>query len=215
MVEKLGDTSVILLVGGEGSRLRPVVGPHAKALAPLSGGPWLGYQLEHLRRVGFRHVILAIGAYGTEIRAFVTASHIRGMRLDIVEDGELRLGTGGAIRKALNAVPGQRACVINGDTLVWGDWAGFGTFHEAVVRTGTILTVAVARRTSKDSGSVTVERRNRVVAVAEKARLRGAWCSAGAYMMERDTPQPRGVGLAFSFEYEWLPALVASGKSVV
>lgn len=62
---------VLILYGGQGTRLAPVLGGVPKALAPIDGRPFLDYQLEALFRAGFVDVVLCTGVGHDQIAAHV------------------------------------------------------------------------------------------------------------------------------------------------
>lgn len=200
----------ILLVGGQGSRLRRILGDIPKALAPVQGRPWLEHQLRHLQRVGFRHVVLAVGVGSVAVRSFVASRPVSGLVVDLSEDGESPLGTGGAIERARTRFGLGLACVINGDTLVWGDWPGF-LDRRGDVGDLWLCTVGVGRRQDIDSGNVHVNSRGQVTEWEERGQGAGGWANAGAYVFCEGTPRPIAAGSSFSLEYEWLPYLTSLG----
>src|SRR5579875_1661964 len=87
----------VVLVGGQGTRLRPLTLTLPKPMLPVAGVPFLTHQLTRLRAAGVEHVVLA-----TSYRAETFAEHFGdgsalGLRLDFATETE-PLGTGGGIR---------------------------------------------------------------------------------------------------------------------
>lgn len=201
--------TAILLAGGAGSRLRPVVGEHAKALVTVGGRPFLEYQFDMCERLRIARVILAVGLFADEVAGYVAAHPRPGLDIVLVHDAPGRLGTGGSLLRALAFAQGDTLVVLNADTLVWGDWPGFCRAHTQL---GAVCTVAVAKRTSVDSAAIILNPDGRVIRYEEKATLNAPWCSGGAYILARHIWTPLPVGSAFSFEREWLPQLVARGS---
>ena len=76
-----------------------------KALIPVAGEPFAAHQLALLSRAGVRRVVYCIGHLGEAIRTFVGSGERWGVEVSYVEDGETLLGTGGALRRALD--PGR------------------------------------------------------------------------------------------------------------
>jgi mannose-1-phosphate guanylyltransferase len=119
-----------VLVGGAGSRLRPLTVNTPKPMLPCAGVPLLSHQLLRLREAGVRHVVLA-----TSYRAEVFTEYFGdGSELDLVIDYVTEtepLGTGGGIRNAadwLDPDPDAPVVVLNGDVLSGHDlgkqWPG-------------------------------------------------------------------------------------------
>ena len=114
-MDELEGLTVIILVGGLGTRLREVVPDLPKPMAPINGRPFLEYQLDYLKKCGVREVILAVGYMADAIQQHFGRCW-KGMKIVYSEEVKA-LGTGGAIVKASRMVPrGGGALVMNGDT---------------------------------------------------------------------------------------------------
>lgn len=103
-----------VLCGGQGTRLRPVIGDLPKCLAPVAGKPFLNYLLEHLHRWSIEKVVLCTGYGGQQIEDFYGPDYA-GMPLLYSREDE-PLGTGGALRQALPLLDSDPVLVLNGDT---------------------------------------------------------------------------------------------------
>ena len=92
---------VIILVGGIATRLRPITEKIPKALVEVGGQPFIAHQLYLLKSQGISFVIISAWYKGEMIREFISDGSRFGMNVQYVFDGDIPLGTGGAIRKAL------------------------------------------------------------------------------------------------------------------
>ena len=106
---------VAILAGGLANRLRPVTETIPKALLEVAGRPFLFHQLEWLRKEGARSVVLCVGYLGEQIQAVVGEGQQFGLAVEYSYDGDRLLGTGGALRKALNKL-GKFFFVMYGDS---------------------------------------------------------------------------------------------------
>ena len=104
----------IVLAGGFGTRLRELVPNLPKAMAPVSGRPFLEILLGTLARKGFRRLVLALG-YMAESVVDHFGEKFAGMNL-VYEIERVPLGTGGAVRRALGRCEADHVFVLNGDT---------------------------------------------------------------------------------------------------
>lgn len=113
----------ILLVGGQGTRLRPLTSHRHKSLVPLLNRPAIEYLFEWLERSGFDRVVLALGQANEDLATAYPAGQ-RG-RLEIIPILEReRLESGGAIRNAVKTTGiAGRFAVLNGDVYVDFDFA--------------------------------------------------------------------------------------------
>ncbi|MBF0142455.1 MAG: nucleotidyltransferase family protein [Magnetococcales bacterium] len=104
----------VVLAGGLGTRLRAVVPDLPKPLAPIQGRPFLSYLLDRLERQGVDRVVLSVGFKGDLFRRTFGDRY---RDLDLVYAVEASpLGTAGGIGLGLDAIRGEAAFVLNGDT---------------------------------------------------------------------------------------------------
>jgi D-glycero-alpha-D-manno-heptose 1-phosphate guanylyltransferase len=188
----------VVLAGGFGSRLRSIVSELPKCLAPVSGRPFLHYQLNLLERAGLRHVILATGHKGELVEAAIGSRY---GKITIGYSQETTpLGTGGALWKALAQCRGESTLVLNGDTYIDLDFSSMLEEADYDVLVAVVSVADCAR-----FGSVRVEGR-RIVSFQEKGLSGPGLINSGTYLVRRDlrTRLPR-TG-AFSFERDILEA---------
>ena len=106
---------VAILAGGLASRLHPLTHELPKALLPIAGQPFIFHQLEWLKREGIRRAVLCVGHLGDQIRAAVEDGRGWGLTIEYSFDGPDLLGTGGALRQALEIL-GDEFFVVHGDS---------------------------------------------------------------------------------------------------
>ncbi len=129
----------VVLVGGEGTRLRPLTDTRPKPMMPLVDRPFVAHQLDHLRRHGVQDVVFSCGYRPDALREFFGDGEGHGVRLRYVVDPE-PLGTAGAVRNARDLIDADRILVFNGDILTDLDLTALVAQHE---RTGAEGTVAL------------------------------------------------------------------------
>lgn len=198
-----------ILVGGLGTRLRPVVSDRPKPLAQVTGRPFLLYLLEQLRTEGISDVVLCAGYRWRDIEALLGDGASEGMQIEYsVEDSPL--GTGGALRHARRFL-NDTFLALNGDSHVEFDLATMMRFHRERKSHATIGLATV--RDSRSYGHVRINEDARVMAFEEKIETEtgGGLVNAGVYVLEPAVleliPDVRPVSL----ERETFPALVHSG----
>jgi NDP-sugar pyrophosphorylase family protein len=92
----------VILAGGLGTRMRPQTERVPKTLLPVGGIPFAHYQLAWMAHHGITEVVYCIGFLGDRVRAFVGDGAKWGLSVQYVEDGDSLIGTGGAVRRALD-----------------------------------------------------------------------------------------------------------------
>jgi D-glycero-alpha-D-manno-heptose 1-phosphate guanylyltransferase len=120
----------MILAGGLGTRLRPVLGEGVpKAMASVDGQPFLAWLLRWLQQQGVTDVVLSLGYGCGEITGWLAQQSL-GLSVTVIEEDK-PLGTGGAIMHALRTCGAPRMIVLNGDTITDLDLAGFADFFDA------------------------------------------------------------------------------------
>ena len=102
-------TEAILLVGGKGTRLRPLTVHTPKPMVPAAGVPFLTHQLARARAAGVEHIVLATSYLAEVFEPYFGDGSALGLHLEYVTEDE-PLGTGGAIRNVasrLHSGPGR------------------------------------------------------------------------------------------------------------
>ena len=212
MENSFSDCDAMILCGGLGTRLRPVIGGAQKVLAPVLDTPFLGILADNLITAGFRHFIFCTGYQKDAVRSFIQErfSGLPDISYEFSEEDE-PLGTGGAVKKAFSLVRGVRALVANGDTFVRLD---FPAFFERHTVTGAVLTIALAQSEREDGGTVSLDSEARLVAFREKqSPLPSSYINAGVYIMEKGIERFFPDAEKFSLEEDVFPLAARAGVS--
>lgn len=205
--EGISGVDALILCGGLGTRLRPLISDRPKSLVPLGGKPLLDILVDELLRQGCRRIIFCVGHMQDQI-----VGHYRGRHdAEYVFSSELSpLGTGGAVMNALPSVRGNTMLVMNGDSICDIDYGALLRFHRTK-QAAASLVVTLAQR--KDGGLLSLDTDSRVTAFQEKPGenvAHGRYISAGVYMLQNDATNPMGRKPPFSLENDVFPALVAA-----
>src|ERR671920_2546616 len=110
-----GRVQAVILVGGEGTRLRPLTATVPKPVVPLVDRPFIVYMLDWVRRHGVDDVIMSCGFLATSVRNVLGDGSQFGIKLRFVEEPEPR-GTAGALKFAESLLD-ERFLMLNGDVL--------------------------------------------------------------------------------------------------
>ena len=203
----------IVLVGGEGTRLRPLTADTPKPAVTLVDRPFLAYAIEWLAAHGVTEVVLACGFLPDVLReALGDEEHHAGVTIAYATEPE-RLGTAGAIRFAAEALGDRledRFLALNGDVLADLDLSALVRAHEKRGAQATIGLHPV--EDSSAYGLVRCDDDGRVLEFLEKTgeEVPGE-INAGAYVLERSVLDLVPAGRAVSIEREVFPRLVGDG----
>ena len=203
----------IVLVGGEGTRLRPLTSDVPKPAVTLVDRPILAYAIEWLAAHGVTEVVLACGFLPDVLRAALADEEERaGVEITYVAEPE-PLGTAGAIRFAAEALGDRledRFLALNGDVLADLDLSALLRAHEERDARATIGLHPVAD--SSAYGLVSCDADGRVLEFLEKTgEAVPGEINAGAYVLERSVLDLVPAGRSVSIEREVFPRLVGNG----
>ena len=193
-------TEALVLVGGAGSRLRERVADVPKPMALVGSRPFLSYLLDLLAEQGVRSVVLATGRLGHLVRAHYGDRH-GSLELRYSHEDE-PLGTGGAIRQALDLLGDEPVVVLNGDSIAPFDLEAMRRLQES---TGAGLVLTLHREPDVDRYGAVLTEGERVVELAEKGRTGPGLINSGIYLVSEPCARVmRGLPPRFSFETEVL-----------
>jgi mannose-1-phosphate guanylyltransferase len=202
----------VVLVGGKGTRLRPLTLSAPKPMLPTAGVPFLSHLLSRIRAAGITHVAL-----GTSYRAEVFEQYFGdGAALDleleyVVEDEPL--DTGGAIRNVFDRLRAEHAVIFNGDILSGADLGALLRVHRDASADVTLHLQRVADPSR--FGSVPTDADGRVTAFLEKTPNPPTdQINAGCYVFRRSVIESIPAGRRVSVERETFPGLLAAGARV-
>lgn len=200
------DVTAVILAGGVGSRLRSAVSDRPKGLAEVDGRPFLAFVLEQLARAGVQRVVLCTGHLGMQIRA-AFGTDFRGMRVSYSHE-EAPLGTGGALRLAVDAVGDRTLLVLNGDSFCEVDLEAARRDFERCGRNPTLVLSWQADTTRY--GRVECDAAMRITAFEEKGARGGAgWINAGIYFVDRPLVEAIPTGRPVSLERDVFPEWIS------
>ncbi len=195
---------VVILAGGFGSRLQAVVKDVPKPMADISGTPFLELLMGNLLRHGAESFYLCVG-YKQEVIKSRFGSAFRGAPV-FYSSEDSPLGTGGAIKKAFESFEISQAVVMNGDTFVQMDYAGFYSENK-----DKDLALALQKVPDTSRYGRVETRDGAVVAFKEKNASSGeGYINAGVYLVNKKLWQGKALKETFSFEQDILEPYAAA-----
>ena len=211
----LADLEVVILAGGQGTRLQPAWSSGPKILAPIDGRAFLDHLLEHLFSLGARKVVLCLGHQHEAVVSHLASTALP-TEMDIRTSIEHEpLGTGGALRQSLDLLARQTALVMNGDAWVRAELAPFLRFHADNQADLSILLAPV--KSSDRFGAVECDAAGRIQRFSEKQsatkEAATTWVSTGLYLMGRSFIAELPTQYPLSLEYDVFPKVCATHRA--
>ncbi|TDL10597.1 NDP-sugar synthase [Mycolicibacterium obuense] len=206
------NVDAVVLVGGMGTRLRPLTLSAPKPMLPTAGLPFLTHLLSRIADAGIEHVVL-----GTSYKAGVFEAEFGdgsklGLQIEYVVEDE-PLGTGGGIANVASKLRHDTAVVFNGDVLSGCDLRALLDSHAENQADVTLHLVRVGD--PRAFGCVPTESDGTVTAFLEKTQDPPTdQINAGCYVFKRSIIEQIPTGRALSVEREVFPLLLAEGRKV-
>jgi NDP-sugar pyrophosphorylase family protein len=140
----LATLDVLVIAGGLGTRIQPVLGDTPKLLAAIGGRPYLAYLLDWLREFGAKRIVLSLGHRAQAVIDFLDRHKTSYDDQTIVTVTEPQpLGTAGAIRFARPNLLTDPVLVLNGDSFADADLCAFVAHHRRARAKATLLCAEV------------------------------------------------------------------------
>jgi mannose-1-phosphate guanylyltransferase len=205
----------VILVGGQGTRMRPLTVTTPKPMLPTAGVPFITHQLVRLRDVGVDHVVLSTSYKSEVFEAHFGDGSDLGLRLDYRTEVE-PLGTGGGIRNVADLLGGGEVIICNGDVLSGLDLGSLLSTHRE--RSADVTLYLTEVPDPRAFGLVPLDSDGRVTAFLEKpqtaAEIVTNRINAGCYVFAPHVVDRIPAGRQVSVERETFPELLAEGAKV-
>lgn len=203
----------IVLVGGEGTRLRPLTYGTPKPMVPIMNVPFLARTMERLYEAGIRDVILPAGYLPEAIKAYFGDGSQLDMKITYVIE-ETPLGTAGALKNVEEHITGP-FFVLNGDVLTSLDLRAMMAEHK---KKGGIGLLHLIRVEDPSAFGCVVHDANGLISAFVEKPARGTEptneINAGTYLFEREVLDMIPAGRPVSIERETFPAIIQAGKGL-
>jgi mannose-1-phosphate guanylyltransferase len=205
----------IILVGGEGTRLRPLTYNIVKAMMPVLNKPFIYHLVHHLRNHHIDEIILAMGYQPDSIRNYFDQLNNLDTKL-IFSTEQTPLGTAGAVKNAEQYIsPDNIFFALNGDIFTDIDLTDMLNFHQEKHAKVTIALTPVDNPTQ--FGVVEIDSEKRITRFTEKPRqedVKSNLINAGIYIIDSGVMELIPANTRFMFEHDVFPKLLEDGEPV-
>ena len=200
----------VILVGGLGTRLRPLTCNTPKPMIPLVNQPFIEHMLTNLREQGVTEVILAVQYLADRFRSSLGDGSQFGLKVHVIEEPEAR-GTAGAVKNVEHMLDGT-TFVFNGDVMTDLDLRAMLAYHQERASKLTIALTPVEDPTA--FGLVETEQDGRIRRFIEKPRvdeITTNMINAGTYLIEPELFRYVPPGQFYMFERGLFPVVLQTG----
>ncbi|MBU0778357.1 nucleotidyltransferase family protein [Patescibacteria group bacterium] len=198
----LKEIDAVILCGGLGTRLKPVVSDRPKVLAKIGDIAFLDVLLSSLAKYELKNIILCVGYLKEQIKAHFNSNY----NIKFSEEDE-PLGTGGALKKAKPLIKSNPFIVLNGDSICNINFREFFNFH--INKKGILSMVLARSKAVQDFGNVMLDSSQRITSFKEKVVCRNeCLINAGIYIMKKEIFSYMPDEKHFSLEYDLFSGLI-------
>lgn len=199
----------LILAGGLGTRLRPLLDDRPKPMAPVAGKPFLEYLLLQLSHYHVQDIILSVGYQAKLISNYFEDGKRWNLRIQYSYE-EQPLGTAGAVKLAEDYLGEDTFLVLNGDSFFDLDLTSFVQQHYSNKAQATIALSAV--ESSQRYGTVELDQDGQILRFLEKSgegsQHTTSLINAGVYLFNRPVLDIIPSGIPVSLEREIFPVLI-------
>jgi len=189
----------VILVGGQGTRLRSVIQDIPKPMADVNGKPFLEYLLHFLNAQGCNHAVLSVG-YKHEIIKNYFGNQYLNLKIDYAIEEE-PLGTGGGIKNSLDFISQNDFFLLNGDSFFDVDLMQLAEFH-FIKKSAITLSVKEMHHVDR-YGTLNIEN-GKIFSFNEKQPIERGFINAGVYVVSKQVFEDEQLTEKFSFEKDIL-----------
>ena len=206
------DVDAIVLVGGQGTRLRPLTLSAPKPMLPTAGVPFLEHLLSRIKQAGISHVVLGTSYKSEVFSDYFGDGSAFGLDIEYVVE-EVPLGTGGGIRNVADRLRHDTSIIFNGDVLSGLDLAALLDTHRTREADVTLHLMEVSD--PRAFGCVPTDEDGWVTAFLEKTENPPTnQINAGCYVFSRAVLEGIPADRVVSVERDTFPGLLAAGAKV-
>ncbi len=190
----------IILAGGLGTRLRSAVPDLPKCMAPVNHRPFLSYVIDYLIEQKVTKFIFALGYMNEHIQSFLAHAYLK-LNYKIAIENE-PLGTGGAIKNALQKAENEHVMILNGDTLFKVNAEELFNFH---TQQHAACTLSLKPMQNFDRyGVVEINKEGCIQSFKEKQFFKSGLINGGVYILNKNEFLKLPFPDKFSFEKDYL-----------
>lgn len=202
----------VILVGGRGTRLRPLTIGTPKPMLPTANHPFLQHLLARIKAAGIKHVVMSTSFKAEVFEEYFGDGSEMGLDIEYVVE-ETALGTGGGIRNVYDRLQHDTVMVFNGDILSGMDLGGILDTHHSKDADLTMHLLNV--RDPRAFGCVPTDADGRVLEFLEKTEDPPTnQINAGCYVFKKDLIATIPENRVVSVERETFPGVLEAGYNV-
>lgn len=170
----------LILSGGQGERLEPIIKDIPKPMAPIAGKPFLEYLILQLVKQGITDIIISIGYKGDIIKSYFEDGRKWCAKIEYSEETD-PLDTGGAIKKAIKLITDEQFIVMNGDSFFEISFNNLVSYHSLKKARATLALLSI--NNTDRYGRIVINNNGEVTKFIEKGCSGAGLINGGVYIL--------------------------------
>ena len=199
---------IVILAGGQGTRLRPFTNDLPKPMVPINSRPFLHHLLEYIKSLEFKNILLLVGYLADKIIDYFEDGSKFGLSISYSKE-DIPLGTGGALKNAQHMLDNQ-FLIINGDTFLPIDFQKM--INRFYHNNKFSLVTVYDNHDDVFKGNIDIDDSNRVIKYSKKDSEILPYVDAGAVIMKKAILDLIPLQTKCSLEEEIFPQLINRGE---
>ena len=191
---------VIILAGGRGIRLKSIIPDLPKPMAPINGEPFLNYLLKWLSNNDYKEVTISLGYKWQYIYNYYNNCNWWGGKIKYSIEPK-PLGTGGAIKLAIDKIKSDEVLIINGDSFANVNLVKFKDFHR---KNSNDVSIAIKYIKGEDRYGFVRMDCGKIFEFSEKGGADEGYVNCGIYIVNKSILEKFPIASVFSFEKDFL-----------
>lgn len=203
----ISDIDTVILAGGLGTRLQPVLKDKPKCLAPIDGIPFIDILLADCIKQGLQRFIICVGYLKEQVIEHLCK---RNDCIIVFSEEDTPLGTGGALKNAESYIKSDPVLVMNGDSYVKYNINDFINWHFQNDIASVLLTFV---QETVSFGLVNISKDDKILDFKEKIISTGSgWVNAGQYLLGKKLINNIPINVKYSLEKQLFPMIASAGR---
>ena len=208
-MQKCEKLKLLVLCGGQGSRLKTISGKRPKSLVSIGHKSLLEVVISNIwEQISVEDTFLLTGYKHSAIISEFNKNVELTNKVKFIQELQ-PLGTGGAVLNALSKLEGEYFLVVNGDTIINADIGSF--IQDALTASPDISLLAIPAKSSVEYGSISFDQNGNFLSFSEKTSVGSNYVNSGMYVISKSTISSVGTeierlgsGDMISLEYDIL-----------
>ncbi len=206
---KIEDISIVVLVGGLGTRIKHINPNKPKPLINIKNKPFLHWIIREIDNLNFKDIFYATGYKGDQIENWVNKNEFKNINQHIINEKK-KLGTAGSLFNLIDSCK-KNIIVLNGDSFLVG---GIESLLKSIKPDVSCALVCHYTKNTSRFGAVVFNKDNQLTSFSEKEKTGSGYINSGIYYFSKERIIKYKSNGYMSLEYELIPNMIENNEKI-